>query len=307
MGRLPRSAFTPAINEVGVYLHLYNHLILDVKLGDAEKQYFLNLLKNTLQLYSIECLSAVVMQDSYHLVLYVPKETQPLQKITTMLKHNGQVPRDDYAQRRYEVSNKLSHFMNELQRSFTVWYNKTRPKHRYGALWQSRYKCLKLLDSTSLIHCIKYIELAPVRSQSVSTPDEYNYSTFGISKKTSIHPFAESFLKHMNKALEQNLNFDNLIQIFQDDFFRLLNRKANGTLDKNKVKRLLAKKDKPILLQNSRLWTDSVALGSREKLREYASILWGPERAKKKKFGKVICNKEFEIYTMRQLQTNIFN
>jgi hypothetical protein len=307
MGRLPRSAFTPAINEPGVYLHLYNRLTLDVKLGDAEKQYFLNLLKNTLQLYSIECLSAVVIQDSYHLVLYVPKEAQSLQKITTLLKHNEQLPGDDYAQRRYEVSNKLSHFMNELQRNFTVWYNKTRLKHRYGALWQSRYKCLKLLDSTSLIHCIKYIELAPVRTQLSTTPDEYNYSTFGISKKTSIHPFAESFLKHMNKAFAQNLNFNSLIQVIQDDFSRLLNGKATTLPDKTKIKRLLAKKNKPVLLQSSRLWTDSVALGSREKLREYASVLWGPERAKKKKFGKVISNKECEIYSMRQLQTNIFS
>ncbi len=62
MGRVKRSVFKPGFLEQGVYLHVYNHYCGDSKqfpFGDVEKEKFLKHLKLTLQLYVIECLSAV--------------------------------------------------------------------------------------------------------------------------------------------------------------------------------------------------------------------------------------------------------
>ncbi len=75
MSRMKRSVFKPGYLEEGVYLHLYNHYCGDASMrpfGDAEKEYFLKYLKLTLQLYAIECVSAVVMSNHFHLIVYVP-------------------------------------------------------------------------------------------------------------------------------------------------------------------------------------------------------------------------------------------
>ncbi|MCM8538318.1 MAG: hypothetical protein NE334_20415 [Lentisphaeraceae bacterium] len=70
MGRLSRSIFKPRANENGVYLHVYNHCVegpnRDFPFDDVEKEKFLRHLKRTLTMYSIECLSAVVMSNHYH-------------------------------------------------------------------------------------------------------------------------------------------------------------------------------------------------------------------------------------------------
>ena len=64
MGREIRDKFKPGVDEEGVYLHVFNHCVEnrenDFPLGDVEKYKFLQHVKRTLTLYSIECLSAVV-------------------------------------------------------------------------------------------------------------------------------------------------------------------------------------------------------------------------------------------------------
>ncbi len=283
MGRLPRTAYSPGKNENGVYLHIYNNCnSQDELFGEMERSQFLKITFTTLQLYSIDCLSAVIMPSWYHLILYVPKDSLSCEDITAKLisenKYDAAQLEEKYCRRRAEISNNLSHFMNELQRNFTVWFNKTRSFRRRGTIWARRYKCSKLLDSNALLYCLKYNELSPVRAKLVETPDSYAHSTYGLHYKYN----SESVEKHLSTLIQK----ENIHNYLKTSF--------------NKLSEDL----KPLLL-TSRLWTDAVALGSKDSLKKYALTLWGPERASIKKFGKVILNKNCELFSLRQLIVNV--
>jgi hypothetical protein len=294
MGRLPRSAFKPSESENGVYLHLYNHTIPSDEslLGDVEKKQFLKILKNTLQLYSIDCLSAIILPSSYHLILYLPKMKYSLSEMTKVIKNINLTEHsieDGFCKRRMSISNDLGNFMNELQRSFTVWFNKTRSFRRKGTLWASRYKCTKLTDSYSLIYSIKYIELSAVRQSLCKNLKDYPYASCGIALNSGNHPFNSEVNKHLSKIVSKEHSSKGAVEYLTEALSCIMKGKP----------------DTQFLLQANRHWTNGVAMGRRSSLREYAAVLWGAERAKIKRFGKVFSCDDFEIYSMRQLGQSI--
>ena len=235
MGRLPREVFKPAEDEAGVYLYLSNRVLEgEADLGESEKRQFLSILTSVIPLYSIECLCSVVLDDSFHLIIYVPKKLLSPEKIAERL--SGR-PADFL--NRSENSVNPGSLMKELQSSFTRWYNRTRPMRKSGSYWRERYKCTRLTDDIALLCCIKYLE----RDLSSEQP--------------------ESVREARKRHLEDH--------------------------------------DLYIKLETCRNWTDGLAVGSRESLRRYAERLWGPERAKIKRFGKIYKDENIELYSMRQL------
>lgn len=70
----------------------------------------------------------------------------------------------------------LSRFMKRVNLKYFYYYRK---KYTYsGHLWQGRFKS-KVIDSEEyLIQCGKYIELNPVRAGVVSSPENYEFSSY---------------------------------------------------------------------------------------------------------------------------------
>ena len=283
-------------------------------MGEVEKYKFLQHLKRTLSLYSIECLSAVVMSNHYHLILYLPKETFSIEEMAARIVRfkKGKLiasPQDFYTQRRHEISNDLSYLMKEVQRGFTCWFNKTRKFKRRGTLWEQRFKCTKLADSQALATCLKYIELNPVRAEIVNDPAEYRFSTYGIWQQSGKHPYATSFKNHMLSALRVYLKKESMkgLEIYFQERFAVICVSEKGG-DLNKVSLALkgaCKNKKNPLLVRSRFWIDSVVLGSKADLKEHASIFWGDERAERKKFGRVYAEEGLEILSLRELIVDV--
>jgi putative transposase len=88
-----------------------------------------------------------------------------------------------------ENSKDLSHFMHDLNRSYTAFFNKKYEK--VGYLWQGRFQTRIITKDQYLINCINYIELNPVRAGLVKAPLDYPYSSyrervFGVDKKLSM-------------------------------------------------------------------------------------------------------------------------
>lgn len=317
MGRKSRNIYKPGVDENGVYLHVYNHCVEGVSrefpLGDREKEKFLYHLKRTLSLYSIECLSAVVMSNHYHLILYVPKETFSIDEMVKRIiryKKGKLLPtaKDFYAQRRLEMSNDLSCLMKELQQGFTCWYNKTRGYKRRGTLWEQRFKCSKLADSQALATCLKYVELNPVRAEIVDDPADYRFCTYGIWQQRGRHPYAESFKNHMVSALKVYLESENMRGL--DKYFRerfagiITGEKGGGMVEVNLAIKKASKKKNPLLIRN-RFWIDSMVLGNEVTLREHAALIWGEERARRKQFGKAYKEGGSEVLSIRQLVVDV--
>lgn len=316
MGRCSRKIYKPGREEDGVYLHVYNHCVeaarKDYPLGGVEKDRFLKHLKRTMLLYSIECLSAVVMSNHFHLILYVPKETfdsaEMARRIKAFRKEKVLIDKNDYyCQRRLEMSNDLSSFMKEVQQGYTCWFNRTREFKRRGTLWEQRFKCAKLADSQSLSTCLQYVELNPLRAGLVDDPAEYRYSSYGQWQLSGQHPFENSFCKHMTGALLPYLESRDLLGLksyFQDRFKEVLlgqKESLNVNLQSNKKKPSIV----TVLLRRSRFWIDGLVLGGKEALREQAVEIFGEERGQRKVFGRVVDDDQTAVMSMRQLVVDV--
>jgi REP element-mobilizing transposase RayT len=74
------------------------------------------------------------------------------------------------------VPEKLSNFMQCLQRSYTAYYNKKYDK--VGHLWQGKFKTKLITKDQYALDCISYIETNPVRAKLVKNPKDYIYCSY---------------------------------------------------------------------------------------------------------------------------------
>lgn len=71
---------------------------------------------------------------------------------------------------------KLSKFMQCLQRSYTAYHNKK--YNKVGHLWQDRFKTKVITKDDYLIYCIAYVEQNPVRASLVKNICDYEFSSY---------------------------------------------------------------------------------------------------------------------------------
>ncbi len=71
---------------------------------------------------------------------------------------------------------KLSKFMQCLQRSYTAYYNKK--YNKVGHLWQDRFKAKVIVKDRYLIDCIAYVEQNPIRANLIKNIKEYEFSSY---------------------------------------------------------------------------------------------------------------------------------
>jgi putative transposase len=75
-----------------------------------------------------------------------------------------------------EKSAFLGKFMQGLNQTYTIWFNKKYKK--VGHLWQGRYKSMLIQKDRYLLDCIEYLELNPVRANIVKSPSDYPWSSW---------------------------------------------------------------------------------------------------------------------------------
>jgi len=71
---------------------------------------------------------------------------------------------------------KLSKFMQGLQRSYTAYFNEKYEK--VGHLWQGRFKAKIISKDEYLINVITYVEYNPVKANIVKHPQDYIFSSY---------------------------------------------------------------------------------------------------------------------------------
>ena len=82
-----------------------------------------------------------------------------------------------------EKSSNLSESEKEIKQSFSRYYNKRH--HRRGTLWGERFKSLIVEKGETLINCLAYIDLNPLRAGIVSRPEEYRWNSLGYHMQTN--------------------------------------------------------------------------------------------------------------------------
>ena len=88
----------------------------------------------------------------------------------------GQVP-----SLREKLSN-LSEFVREIKVGFARYYNKRH--NRRGYFWGDRFKSVIVEKGETLINCLAYIDLNPVRAGLVDRPEEYRWNSLGYHIQT---------------------------------------------------------------------------------------------------------------------------
>ena len=71
----------------------------------------------------------------------------------------------------------LSEFMREIKVNFARFYN--RRHHRRGYFWGDRYKSVVVENGETLVNCLAYIYLNPLRAGIVERPEDYRWNSMG--------------------------------------------------------------------------------------------------------------------------------
>lgn len=181
---MPRIARLKVKGEPAVY-HVMSRTALDgFVLGDVEKDYLLKLIQKLSKVYFAEVLGFCLMGTHFHLLIKM---------------HPGEDYDDGEIKRRYklyygeegkaEVNDQemigllrkkwanLSEYVKEIKQGFSRFYN--RKNNRKGFFWSERFKSVVVDNGETLVNCLAYIDLNPVRAGIVDKPEAYRWCSLG--------------------------------------------------------------------------------------------------------------------------------
>jgi hypothetical protein len=76
----------------------------------------------------------------------------------------------------------LSEYVKEIKQGFSRFYNKRH--RRKGFFWSDRFKSVLVENGDTLINCLAYIDLNPVRAGIAVKPEDYRWSSMGYHVQT---------------------------------------------------------------------------------------------------------------------------
>jgi REP element-mobilizing transposase RayT len=174
--------------EPAVYHVISRTALPGFPLGDVEKEYLVELIRKLSRVYCAEVLGFCVLGNHFHLLVRmhpgssysddeIRKRFQIYYGIDTQRELlDGQIP--SYR----EKWESLSEYVREIKQGFSRWYNK---RHgRRGFFWGERFKSVIVEDGDSLINCLAYVDLNPVRAGIVERPEQYRWSSLGHHAQT---------------------------------------------------------------------------------------------------------------------------
>ena len=178
MARMPRFLIP---HQQTVY-HVISRSALDgYPLGEQEKSLLLTIIQQLSALYFCEVLGFCLMGNHFHLLVTMrPEEEVSDDEVRESFQRRygdeyslmtGQIP--FYRQK----WTSLSEYVKEIKQGFTRAYNKKRG--RKGTFWAERFKSVIVEKGETLINCLAYIDLNPVRARLVDRPEDYRWSSLG--------------------------------------------------------------------------------------------------------------------------------
>jgi REP element-mobilizing transposase RayT len=180
---MPRIARIKVKGEAAVY-HVISRTALDgFVLGDVEKDYLVKIIRHLCSIYFAEVLGFCAMGNHLHLLLKMHPGTEYSDdEIRKRFKRyygddqtrkllKGQIPhfREKWAD--------LSEYVKEIKQRFSRYYN--RLHNRRGYFWSDRFKSVLVDNGETLINCLAYIDLNPVRAGIVKKPENYRWCSLG--------------------------------------------------------------------------------------------------------------------------------
>jgi len=183
---MPRIARMIVKGEPAVY-HVMSRTVLDgFVIGAVEKEYLLKLIKHLSAVYFTEVLGFCLMGNHFHiLVKMIPGEEYSDEDVKTRYKRfygKDKQPGDDQIPLLRQKWSSLSEYVKEIKQTFSRYYNKTHG--RRGFFWSERFKSVIVENGETLVNCLAYIDLNPIRAGLVKRPEDYRWNSLGYHVQT---------------------------------------------------------------------------------------------------------------------------
>jgi REP element-mobilizing transposase RayT len=183
---MPRTARMIIPDQQAVY-HVMSRTALDnFPIGSVEKDHLLKLIKRFSKLYFTEILGFCLMGNHFHLLVkMVPDDVFSDDDIEKRLKlfygNDYQMPDGQIPLFRLKLAS-LSEFVRDIKVTFARYYN--RRHNRRGYFWGGRFKSVIVDRGETLVNCLAYIDLNPLRAGIVKQPEKYRWNSIGYHLQT---------------------------------------------------------------------------------------------------------------------------
>jgi len=183
---MPRISRLIIAEEKAVY-HVMSRTALDgFPLKDVEKDFMLDLIKRFSALYFTETLGFCLMGNHFHLLVKMIPESnftdKGIQKrFETFYGGSREFAEGQIPYWREKLSS-LSEFVREIKVGFARYYN--RRHNRRGYFWGDRFKSVIVDKGETLVNCLAYIDLNPLRAGIVDRPEDYRWNSLGYHIQT---------------------------------------------------------------------------------------------------------------------------
>jgi putative transposase len=183
---MPRTTRLIINDETAVY-HVMSRTALDgFPLGDIEKDFMMDLIRRYSELYLVEILGLCLMGNHFHILVRMFPEhkftDEDIQKRYENFYGDERVFAAGWIPSLREKLYSLSEFVREIKVGFTRYYNNRH--HRRGYFWGDRFKSVIVENGETLINCLAYIDLNPLRAGLVERPEEYRWNSLGYHSQT---------------------------------------------------------------------------------------------------------------------------
>ncbi len=258
---MPRTARLIIKEEPATY-HVMSRTALDgFVITDVEKEYLLNLIIRFSSIFFTEILGFCIMGNHFHLVVrMIPGDYFSDEDIVQRYqrcygkdssKHlllSDQIPffREKWAS--------ISNFIKAIKQRFSCYYNKLH--HRYGYFWGDRFKSVIVEDGQTLINCLAYVDLNPVRASLVDKPEAYRWCSLGyLIQANNRGKFISLDFGLVDKGYQ---NYEELVSAYREFVY---DKGEIGEPELNSIGHKLSKRD--YFRYRCRYFTDSGIIGTK--------------------------------------------
>ena len=167
--------------------HIMSRTALDgFPFGDVEKDELVKIIKKFSKLFFVEVFGFCIMGNHFHLLIQTfPEHYYKDEEIRKRCKvHYGEdfeLSDEQIANYRGKLSS-LANYMKEMKQAFSWYYNQRH--NRRGTLWGERFKSVIVENGETLINCLAYIDLNPLRAGLVKRPEDYRWNSLGYHVQT---------------------------------------------------------------------------------------------------------------------------
>ena len=185
---MPRIARLLVKGEKTVYHVISRTALPGYVLEDAEKDFLLRYIRRLAKVYFAEVLGFCIMGNHFHLLVRMePGQDKTAGEIQRRFliyygENGARELTDELVPALRKKWGSLSELVKEIKQGFSRFYN--RRHRRKGFFWSERFKSVIVDNGETLINCLAYIDLNPVRAGIVKKPEEYRWCSLGYHAQT---------------------------------------------------------------------------------------------------------------------------